>query len=275
MGCGGSSERCEIAKFREGDGCCTSGLASHIKFSPGRTRLIWRSGVGRTRLSREETFCINEIDLSRLTGDVTLTDSDFIMWSYRDVSLVTWAQGLVSIGNCWFHRTNIASLDLRETRVRRLGRFAFANCGSLVQLRVPRTLESIEYGCFDCTSLEDVALSHCRSLVLIGPVAFRGTPLHRLLLPAHSMAIGESIYSGTNLSEFQFGGIRNYGREVIWLSDQPAAPGDVSRAVIVFRAAEHVCRKSMFPSFGPATLMLLAGSASFGVATARPLGPSS
>jgi hypothetical protein len=241
--------------------------------------------MGITRVSSKDIVGICELDMSRLTGEVTLLDYDSMfpwrLWSHN-LSRIDWPWGLISIGNSCFSMTGVAVLDLRGTSLRRFGNDAFGLCCRLAQLFVPGTLEIIGSLCFWGTALEDVSLSHCRSLVSVGRWAFcRCDKLRRLTLPAHPVREGESLYACALgggrpvLNEFEMGGMRSYrgdeGEPAVY---EPADCGDGEPGIVTLRSAEHMWAKSMFPTIGRPSQVLFAGSAAINGAPKHPLPPA-
>jgi hypothetical protein len=255
-----------------------NGLLSQVKFSARRVKLILEDGILLDGLPTDGIDAICEIDLSRLTGRINLDDKKPMLELPQLAQLqhVEWARGLESVGNRWFPHTALAIVDLRGTCVRRLGDSAFSRSTGLVRLEAPGTLEEIGVGCFGGTALECVLLCNCRRLRLVSPLAFQECPkLRRLVLPAHAVMAGESIYSQSPLEELEFGGIRGlYTGRLARVHDMTVRFLRASRVSVTLRSAGNVRVRSMFPGFSGIEQVVFAGSAGMGGAVVRPLPPA-
>ena len=107
---------------------------------------------------------------------------------------ITFPSGLTTIGRHAFNsNVRLASADLSNTAVTKIDAFAFSECTSLKDVKLPDTLTDIGGGAFaGCTHITDITLPE--GLLSVGQSAFANTGLDTIVVPSSVQDIGYSAF---------------------------------------------------------------------------------
>ena len=129
-------------------------------------------------------------------------------YSFYDTALIfaNFPNSLETIGYCAFNEcTSLLSVDLSNTRVRKIDGYAFLNCTSLSNLKFPETLEELIDGAFYGTSALQIEIELPESLTLIDARVFCYSGISgKLVIPKNVNDIGHWAFGHTNLEEVIF-----------------------------------------------------------------------
>ena len=90
-----------------------------------------------------------------------------------------------------------------EEGIKYIDKQAFAECLSLNSAVLPKSLNTIEFGCFYSSSLRDVTFNE--GLEHIGKRAFSNTKLENVRLPDSLVIIGPNAFENTNITNIYLG----------------------------------------------------------------------
>ena len=110
---------------------------------------------------------------------------------------------VLAIGEkAFIYNRNIKNLFFEEG-IKYIDKQAFAECLSLNSAVFPKSLKTLEFGCFYSSSLKDITFSE--GLEHIGKRAFYNTKLENVHLPDSLIIIGPNAFENTNITNLHLG----------------------------------------------------------------------
>ncbi len=122
---------------------------------------------------------------------------DSVFEGCSDLRRVTLTERLEKIGEAAFRGTGLKTVVFPSS-VYYIGKYAFADCGSIDNIVIPENIDIVSEGLFEnCVNLKKINFSD--SLQEIGERAFRGcNNLDIITIPDSVVKIGDTAFDGTN-----------------------------------------------------------------------------
>jgi hypothetical protein len=175
--------------------------------------------------------CVNAGLDDKLTGGTRETNAlqrEYRLTEHSSLQTVLLPESVTIIGNQAFkNNINLSEVTIENSKLKRIGLFAFEDCQSLTAFTFPATIEAIGEGAFKgsgieefvipesplkeievetfarCNSLYNVDLSNSK-IKKIGRYAFRHSACSSVSFPSTLERIEKSAFNDTNLTEASF-----------------------------------------------------------------------
>ena len=112
-------------------------------------------------------------------------------FKFSTIEKVVIGKEVLRIPDYFLYCTNVKSVDIGE-KVSYIGQYAFSECDSLTEVKMPNSVESIGEACFMSSGIKNIVLSE--ALTSIPKWAFKGCRIGSIILPKNITSLGEESF---------------------------------------------------------------------------------